>query len=71
MERKEQENRARRFTGEAEARLVALACSEPPEGHARWTLQLLADKLVELKVVDSITDEAVRRQFKKTNLSLG
>ena len=71
LERKAQENRARKFTGEVEARLVTLACSEPPEGCARWTLRLLADKLVELEVVDSITDEAVRRQLKKTNLSLG
>lgn len=71
LERKVQANRARKFTGEVEARLVTLACSEPPEGCARWTLQLLADKLVELKVVDYITDEAVRRQLKKTNLSLG
>lgn len=71
LERKAQENRARKVTGEVEARLVALACSEPPEGCARWTLQLLADKLVELEVVEYITDETVRRQLKKTNLSLG
>jgi hypothetical protein len=71
LERKQQEQRVRKFTGEAEARLVALACSEPPEGRVRWTLQLLADKLIELEVVDYVTDEAVRRQLKKTNLSLG
>ena len=71
LERKAQQNRARKFTGEVEAQLVKLACSEPPEGCARWTLQLLADQLIELKVVDYITDEAVRRQLKKTNLSLG
>jgi len=71
LERKAQENRARKVTGEVEARLVALACSEPPEGCARWTLQLLADKLVELEVVEYITDETVRRQLKKMNLSLG
>jgi hypothetical protein len=71
LERQVQQNRVRKFTGEVEAQLITLACSEPPEGCARWTLQLLADKLIELEVVDYITDEAVRRQLKKTNLSLG
>ena len=52
--------------GKAEARLVALCCSEPPEGRARWTLQLLADKLVELEIVPGISDESVRRTLKKT-----
>ncbi len=56
----------RTFTPKHEAMAVALACSTPPEGHARWTLQLLADKLVELKVVDTISDETVRRTLKKT-----
>ena len=56
MERKAQQNRAHKFTGEVEAQLVKLACSEPPERCVRWTLQLLADKLIELKVVDYITD---------------
>ena len=54
-----------------ESLLVALACSDAPEGRAEWTMQLLADKLVELKVVDSISDETVRRVLKKTNLSPG
>ena len=58
-------HRAPKLDGEKEARLVALACSAPPEGRARWTLQLLADKLVELQVVDSISDEAVRLRLKK------
>jgi hypothetical protein len=48
-----------------------LACSAPPEGRSRWTLQLLADKLVELKLVDSISDVAVMHPLKKMNLSLG
>jgi len=52
--------------GRAEARLIALACSAPPEGRAAWTMQLLADKLVELEVVDSISDETVRKVLKKT-----
>ena len=60
-----------KLDGEKEARLVALACSDPPEGRARWTLQLLADKLVELRVVDSISDETVRLRLKKTKSSRG
>jgi len=52
--------------GEQEARLVALACSEPPEGEARWSLRLLADKLVELEVVDDVSYQTVRRTLKKT-----
>jgi transposase len=57
--------------GQAEAHLVATACSPAPEGRERWTLQLLADKLVELEVVDSVSTETVRRTLKKMNLSLG
>ena len=57
--------------GDGEARLIALACSEPPQGGSDWTLQLLADKLVELHVVDSISDETVRQVLKKTNSSRG
>jgi transposase len=49
-----------------EAHLVALACSDPPEGHRKWTMQLLADRMVELKYVESISDETVRRRLKKT-----
>ena len=64
-------SRQRKLDGRAEARLVALACSQPPDGRAAWTLQLLADKLVELKVVDSVCDETVRRALKKTRSSRG
>jgi hypothetical protein len=53
--------------GEGEARLIALSRSAPPQGHSRWTLKLLADKLVELEVVESISDQTVRRRLKKTN----
>jgi hypothetical protein len=60
-----------KITGEVEAQLTLLACSAPPEGKARWTLQLLADKLVELKLVESISDVAVMKRLKKMNLSLG
>jgi DNA-binding transcriptional ArsR family regulator len=58
----------RKLDGEQEARLVALACSEPPEGQARWSLRLLADKLVELEIVEEeVSYQTVRRTLKKTN----
>ena len=53
--------------GRAEARLIALACSKPPDGRKSWTMRLLADKLVELEVVPSISDETVRRSLEKAN----
>ena len=62
---------ARKLTGPQEAHLVAVACSTPPEGRARWTLSLLADKVVELKYADSITRETIRQVLKKTNSSRG
>ena len=61
----------RKLDGAQEARLIALACSPPPEGRTRWTMQLLADRLVELKIVDGISDDAVHRTLKKTTSSLG
>ena len=60
-------SRLPKLDGRAEAHLGALACSKPPEGRAEWTMQLLADKLVELEVVDSISDETVRRTLQKTS----
>jgi len=57
--------------GDLEAHLIALACGEPPKGYARWSLRLLADQLVELRIADNISYETVRRTLKKTNLSLG
>lgn len=61
----------RKLDGEQEARLVALACSEPPEGRARWSLRLLADKLLELEIVEEdLSYQTVRRTLKKTSLSL-
>jgi transposase len=73
LDRKRREHPARppKLDGRAEARLIALACSAPPEGRAAWTMQLLADKLVELEVVDSISDETVRLALKKTRSSRG
>jgi hypothetical protein len=61
----------RKLDGAQEARLVALACSEPPAGQARWSLRLLADRLVELEVVDSVSHQTVRRVLKKTSSSRG
>ena len=58
--------RAPKLDGEKQARLVALACSQAPPGHARWTLRLLADRLVELRIVDTVCYETVRRALKKT-----
>ncbi len=68
--RKEQENRHRKVDGKVEAHIVAIACSEAPEGRARWTLQMIADELVRLEVVQSISDTAVLNALKKTNSSL-
>ena len=62
-------SRQRKFDGAAEARLIALACSAPPRGRKCWTMQLLADKLVELEVFESVSDETVRRVLKKTSSS--
>jgi len=63
--------RLRKLDGAQEAHLVALVCSPPPTGYDRWTLELLADRLVELKHVDSIANETIRQTLKKTNLSPG
>lgn len=69
LERKKQcsPSRQRVLDGAGEARLIALACSQPPDGRDRWTLQLLADQLVTLSIVESISDQTVRRALKKTN----
>jgi transposase len=60
-----------KFDGEKEAHLIAVACSTPPKGQKRWTLQLLADKMVELEHFESITSETIRQHLKKMNLNLG
>lgn len=62
---------AKKADGDFEAHLVAVSCTEPPEGFARWSLRLLADKVVELDYIDSVSHETVRRILKKTNSSLG
>ncbi len=71
IERKKQRepSRKRKLDRESEAKLVAVACSQPPEGRSSWTLELSANKLVFLKVVDSICPQAVRKALKKTKLS--
>ena len=67
LQHKEQKNRkAKKIDGRAEAHLVALACGKPPDGRKRWTLTLLADRLVELELVDSVCPETVRKTLKKT-----
>ena len=73
LERKARETppTPRKLDGEQQAQLVKLACSQPPEGRARWTMQLLAERLVQLEVVDQISHETVRRTLKKTNSSRG
>lgn len=64
---RERPSREPLLDGEKQARLVAIACSEPPAGRARWTLQLLSERLVELEVVESISPPTVMRALKKTN----
>jgi hypothetical protein len=61
----------RKADGDFEAHLVALSCSDPPEGQAQWSLRLLADQVVELGYIDSVSHETIRRVLKKTKSSLG
>ena len=72
MERKSRDKPPRdiKFDGAFEARLIALACTDAPEGHTRWTVRLLADKAVELNFAESVSPMTVQRTLKKTNLSL-
>jgi transposase len=72
LERKIQEvlSRKRIIDGECEARLISIACGAPPQGRAKWTVGMLADELVTLKVVDSVSGQTVWRTLKKMNLSL-
>ena len=72
LNRKKQLRRRQKILdGEREARLIAIACGEPPEGRASWTLKLLADQLVECEIVETISTETVRQVLKKTNSSRG
>jgi transposase len=69
--RKPRRQYLRKLDGDGEAHLIALACSQAPEGRSRWTLRLLADRMVALEQVDHLSHETVREVLKKTNLSLG
>ena len=69
--RKPRRQYERALDGDGEAHLVALACSQAPEGRSRWTLRLLADRMVRLEHVDQVSKDTVSRVLKKTNLSLG
>jgi len=69
--RKKRENYPRKVTGEVEAKICVIACSAPPAGRSRWTMQMIADELIRLEVVDYITDTTVCDVMKKTKLSRG
>jgi len=69
--RKPRRQYERALDGDGEAHLVALACQKAPEGRSRWTLRLLADRMVQLEYVEQVSYQTVRRTLKKTNLSLG
>lgn len=69
--RKPRREYRRALDGDDEAHLVALACQKPPEGRSRWSLRLLADRMVQLEYVEAVSKDSVRRVLKKTNLSLG
>ncbi|UQZ82691.1 hypothetical protein SK3146_01850 [Paenibacillus konkukensis] len=65
LEREKQTNYRTKLDGEAEAKLIAIACSQPPEGYSRWSVRLLADRLVELEIVDAVSHMTVQRVMKK------
>ena len=69
--RKPRRQYVRALDGDGEAHLIAVACQKPPEGRSRWTLRLLADRMVQLGYVEQVSYQTVRRTLKKTNLSLG
>jgi transposase len=69
--RKPRRQYQRKLDGDGEAHLIALACGQAPEGRSRWTLRLLADRMVQLEQVDCLSHETVREVLKKTSLSLG
>lgn len=71
LERKSMPSRGKKYDGDFEAHLTALACGKAPDGHATWSLRLLADRVIELQYADKISHETIRQILKKTNLSLG
>jgi transposase len=71
LQRKKRQDYTRKLDGDAEAHFVAMVCGRPPEGYKRWTLRLLAERMVELSVVDSVSHMTISRTLKKTNLRPG
>jgi len=71
LERAKRNNYERKLDGETEAQLIALACSNAPEGYSKWSVRLLADRMVKLEIVEKISHMTVQRTLKKTNLNLG
>lgn len=71
LERKQTRVYKRKIDGEVEAHLLALSCSEPPAGQARWSLRLLSDRVVQLQYLEKVSPETIRQALKKTNLSRG
>jgi hypothetical protein len=71
VRRKPRRQYLRKLDGDGEAHLIALACSRPPEGRSRWTLRLLADRMVALEYVEELSYQTVRRTLKKTRSNLG
>lgn len=71
LQEKPRSGQPTKFSRAAQAQLTALACSQAPQGHSKWTLRLLADKLVELQILESVSHQAVGEQLKKMSLSLG
>jgi transposase len=71
LEREKRNNYAKKLDGDTEAQLIAIACSNPPEGYSKWSVRLLADKMVKLQLVEEISHMTVQRTLKKINLSLG
>ncbi len=71
LEREKQAKRKSKWDGEMEAKLIAIACSKPPEGYSRWSVRLLAHHVVELEIIESISHTAVHQIMKKTNLNRG
>jgi transposase len=64
--KRETSPRGQKVTGDIEARILALSCSQPPEGAARWTVKMITDRAIELEIIESISDESVRQMLKKT-----
>ena len=71
LDREKRTNYTSKIDGEAEAKLIAMACSPPPEGSSKWSVRLLADRMVELNIVDGLSHMTVQRALKKTNLNRG